>query len=165
MDGVMSQRIVAWSRRMSRLSWVAGVALLPMAQEAQPQPSGLSASSIGAIILVLAVILPIVLGAGAAFIVWLISRGTPPAVVGAEPPKPAKPREVLPPGVHLPAPSIRPLILSLGLMVLAFGVVLRGFAIELTPDFQIPIIFVIGLLITLLGLFGWIRDDYKAARH
>ncbi len=163
MDGVMLPQIVAWSRRLSRMSWLAGVALLPVAQE--PQPSGLSTSSIGVIILAIAIIAPIVLGGGAAFIVWLISRGTPPATIGAESPKPVKPREVLPPGVHLPAPSIRPLILSVGLMVLAFGVVLRSFAIELAPGFQIPIILVIGLLITLTGLFGWIRDDYKAARH
>jgi len=145
------------------MSWLAGVALLPVAQE--PQPSGLSTSSIGVIILAIAIIAPIVLGGGAAFIVWLISRGTPPATIGAESPKPVKPREVLPPGVHLPPPSSRPIILSVGLMVISFGVVLRNVAIAVTPDFNIPIVLVIGLLITVAGLFGWIRDDYRAAGH
>ena len=98
---------------------------------------------------------------GAGFVLWLISRGTPPAAIGALPPEPAKTREVLPPGIHLPPPSIRPLIMALGLMVICFGVVLRNFAIAITPDFNIPIILVIGLVIMAAGLFGWIRDDYQ----
>ncbi len=58
---------------------------------------------------------------------------------------------MLPPGVHLPAPSIRPLIMSVGLMVICFGVVLRNIAIAVTPDFNIPIVLVIGLVIMAAG--------------
>jgi hypothetical protein len=124
------------------------------------------AANTGAVlILAIAVLGPLVLGAGAGFVIWLISRGTPPAVIGAVPPKPAQAREVLPPGVHLPPPSIRPLVMSVGLMVICFGVVLRNFAIAITPDFNIPIVLVIGLAIMAAGLYGWIRDDYRAAKH
>ena len=158
----MSKHMITWSRRMSRFGWLAGVALAPgVAQAAQPP-----ASSSGAVlILAIAVLGPIILGAGAGFVIWLISRGTPPAVIGALPPQPPKAREVLPPGVHLPPPSIRPLILAIGLMVICFGVVLRNIAISITPDFNIPIVLVIGLAIMAAGLFGWIRDDYRAAKH
>ncbi len=158
----MSKHLLAWSRRVSRVSWLAGVALVPgVLQDAQP-PAG----NPGAVLIVaIAVLGPLVLGAGAGLIIWLISRGTPPAAIGALPPQPAKPREVLPPGVHLPSPSIRPLIMSIGLMVICFGVVLRNIAIAITPDFNIPIVLVVGLVIMAVGLFGWIRDDYRAAGH
>jgi hypothetical protein len=158
----MSKHLFAWSRRMSRISWLAGVALVPgVTQAAQPPAT----DGAGVLILGIAILGPIILGAGAAFVIWLISRGTPPAVIGAMPPAPPRPREVLPPGVHLPPPSSRPLILAIGLMVICFGVVLRNFAISITPDFNIPIVLVIGLVITAAGLFGWIRDDYRAAKH
>jgi hypothetical protein len=159
----MSKHLIAWSRRMSRFSWLAGVALVPGVRQAAQPPSSESTGSV--IILAIAVLGPLILGAGAGFVLWLISRGTPPAAVGALPPEPPKTREVLPPGVHLPPPSIRPLIMSIGLMVICFGVVLRNIAIAITPDFNIPIILVIGLVIMAAGLFGWIRDDYSATRH
>lgn len=158
----MLTHLLAWSRRLSRVSWLAGVALVPgVWQEATPPAANTGA----VIILAIAVLGPLVLGAGAGLVIWLISRGTPPAAVGAMPPSTAKPREVLPPGVHLPSPSSRPIILSVGLMVISFGVVLRNVAIAVTPDFNIPIVLVIGLLITAAGLFGWIRDDYRTVRH
>lgn len=157
----MSKHLLAWSRRLSHSSWLAGVALVPgVLQDAPP------AANTGAlIVLAIAVLGPLVLGAGAGIVIWLISRGTPPAAIGALPPQAAKPREVLPPGVHLPSPSIRPLIMSIGLMVICFGVVLRNIAIAITPDFNIPIVLVVGLVIMAAGLFGWIRDDYRAAKH
>jgi hypothetical protein len=162
----MSKHLLAWSRRIAHSSWLAGVALVPGVGQAAQPPAPPPGSNIGALVIVaIAVLGPLVLGAGAGLIIWLISRGTPPAVIGALPPQPARTREVLPPGVHLPPPSIRPLILSVGLMMICFGVVLRNIAIEITPDFNIPIILVIGLVIMAAGLFGWIRDDYRAARH
>ena len=157
----MSKHLLAWSHRLSRSSWLAGVALVPgVLQDAPP------AANTGAlIVLAIAVLGPLVLGAGAGIVIWLISRGTPPAAIGALPSRPAQSREVMPPGVHLPAPSIRPLIMSIGLMVICFGVVLRNIAIAITPDFNIPIVLVVGLVIMAAGLFGWIRDDYRAAKH
>jgi hypothetical protein len=159
----MSKHLLAWSQRVSRFGWLAGVALAPGVGQAAQPPSSESTGAV--IILAIAVLGPLILGAGAGFVLWLISRGTPPAVIGALPPEPPKTREVLPPGIHLPPPSIRPLIMALGLMVICFGVVLRNIAVAVTPDFNIPIILVIGLVIMAAGLFGWIVDDYHTARH
>ena len=159
----MLKHLLAGFRRMSHSSWLAGVALVPGALQGTTPSSSESTSAV--IILAIAVLGPLILGAGAGFVLWLISRGTPPAAIGALPPESAKTREVLPPGIHLPPPSIRPLIMALGLMVICFGVVLRNFAIAITPDFNIPIILVIGLVIMAAGLFGWIRDDYRAVKH
>lgn len=157
----MTQRIQEWSRRASRLSWLAGVVLVPgVRQEAAAQTGNVNAL----VIVAVALLGPVVLGAGAAFVIWLISRGTPPAAVGAEPPKSARPREVLPPGVHMPAPSLRPFLVGLGVMVMSFGVVLRGIAIPLSDEFSIPIVLVIGLGILAWGLLGWVFDDYRAAK-
>jgi len=156
----MSQRILAWSRQAARWSGLGGIALVPGVSQEAAAPG----VDLGPLLIVAVALLgPIVLGLGIAFISWLISRGTPPAVVGPQPPKPAKPREVLPAGVHLPPPSSRPLVLALGTTVISFGIVLRGLAIQITDEISIPIILVLGLLIFAWGLFGWIRDDYQAA--
>ena len=48
--------------------------------------------------------------------------------------------------------------------VLVFGVVFRGFAISLSEGFSIPIIMVLGLIITVAGFVGWIREGHKAAQ-
>ena len=159
----MPQSLMNWTRRLSRLSWAASAALIP--RVAQDAPPANNTGSIALIIIAIAVLGPIVLGLGIAFVAWLISLGTPPAAVGVEPPKPARPREVVPEGVHLPAPSSRPLILALGVTVMSFGLILRGIAIRISEGFEIPIILVLGLLILMWGLFGWIRDDWRAARH
>ena len=51
-----------------------------------------------------------------------------------------------PAGIHLPAPSIWPVVLAFGLTVLSFGILTH-------------VAFVVfGLLITLLGIAGWIGD-------
>ena len=74
-----------------------------------------------------------------------------------------KKREELPEGVHLPSPSIQPLILAIGMTITVFGIVFRGFAIALGEGFSIPIIMVLGLIITLAGFVGWIREGRKAS--
>lgn len=150
----MSQRIMVWS------SWLAGVALIPGVRQNTAAPG----VDLGPILIIGAAVLgPIVLGLIIAGISALISRGTPPAAVGAAPAKPAAKPEAIPAGIHLPPPSSRPLVLALGTTVMAFGIVLRGLAIQLSEEVGIPIIFVLGLLIFAWGLFGWIRDDFKAA--
>jgi hypothetical protein len=148
--------------KVCRWGAVAGVGLIPRAAQA-PQPS--DNSLVIAIVLAVAILGPIILGAGFAFVSWLISRGTPPAAVGAAPPKPARPREVVPPGVHLPPPSIRPLIIAVGMTIMAFGIILRGLAIDVGGDIHLPIILLLGVLIFGWGLIGWVRDDWRAARH
>ena len=151
-----------WLHRAVRFGALASVASIPRAAQ-PPQPAGNNLGII--IVLAVAIVGPILLGVGFAVVSWIISLGTPPAVVGAVPPKPARPREVLPPGVHLPPPSIRPLIIAVGMTFIAFGIILRGIAIDINADIHLPIILLVGLLIFVWGLIGWLRDDWRAAGH
>jgi hypothetical protein len=83
-------------------------------------------SSIALIVFVVAVGLTLLLAGGLAVLMWLLSLRSPHAAVGAQP-KATQKREELPEGVHLPSPSIQPLILASSITVL--GIVFRGFAI------------------------------------
>lgn len=60
---------------------------------------------------------------------------------------------------HLPPPSVRPLIMSVGLMTMAFGLVYLT-----TPPVGL-ILVLVGLAIFGFGLGGWIYDDVRAARE
>ena len=164
----MPTRWIELVRRLARPSGLASVALISQVGQGTqppppPPPPADVTSSYAALVLAIAVIGPIVLGAITAAAIWLISLGAPPAVVGSESPQPAAPREVLPPGVHMPPSSIRPLIIGIGLTIISFGVIMRDIAISLSPDVHIPIIVVLGVLVMAVGLLGWIRDDYRAA--
>ncbi len=147
-----------WTWRMLRYSTLAGVAFVPITAQ-----TTVSAGSIAVIVFLVAVALTLLVAAGLAVLMWLLSLRSPYANVGAEP-KVTKKREVLPEGVHLPAPSIQPLILATGLTILVFGIVFRGFAISLVEGFSIPIIMVLGLIITLAGFIGWIREGRTEAQ-
>ncbi|HLF26858.1 MAG TPA: hypothetical protein VJG32_11020 [Anaerolineae bacterium] len=63
------------------------------------------------------------------------------------------PRPMLPRGVHLPDPTIWPAVLAFGLMGLMFAVVLQSW-----------IILGAGVLLTLLGVAGWIVVEVKEFR-
>jgi hypothetical protein len=145
-------------RSMLRYSTLAGVAFVPIAAQ---EP--VNESNIAIIVFFVAVGLTLLLAGGLALLMWIISVRSPHAAVGAGPKETAK-REELPEGVHLPAPSIQPLILATGMTITVFGIVFRGFAIWLSEGFSIPIIMVLGLLITVAGLVGWIREGRKAAQ-
>ena len=58
-----------------------------------------------------------------------------------------------PPGVHMPGPSFRPLLASLGATILFAGLVFPG-----------PIL-VVGLLFLIVALLGWLNDARKEYRH
>ena len=60
---------------------------------------------------------------------------------------------------HLPPPSIRPLIMAFGLMLIAFGIVYLAHSISGI------ILLLSGLTIFGIGLGGWIYDDIKEARR
>jgi hypothetical protein len=51
-----------------------------------------------------------------------------------------------PPGVHLPGPSFRPILASLAMTILFFGLVFGGW------------ILVVGILALVISLLGWLRD-------
>lgn len=143
---------------MSRSSALAGVVLVPVTAQAPANES-----SIALIVFVVAVGLTLLLAAGLALTMWLLSLRSPHAAIGAEP-KVTKKHEELPQGVHLPPPSIQPLILAIGLTITVFGIVFRGFALALSESFSIPIIMALGLIVTLAGLIGWIREGRREAQ-
>ncbi|MCS7061244.1 MAG: hypothetical protein RMN25_08750 [Anaerolineae bacterium] len=55
--------------------------------------------------------------------------------------------------IHMPSPSLSPIVLALGLTVLGFGL---AFGV-------IPI--VLGAILTTIGLGTWIADDIRSAAH
>ncbi len=67
------------------------------------------------------------------------------AAVGALPP----PRGSPPPGVHIPAPSFRPLLLAIGATALVIGIIVGGWGLLL------------GLIALVLVLLGWLWDARK----
>jgi hypothetical protein len=150
--------MINWIQRVLRYSTLAGVAFVPIAAQ-EPVNEG----NIALIVFLVAVGLTLLLAGGLALLMWLLSLRSPHAAVGAEP-KVTPKREELPEGVHMPAPSIQPLILAIGMTILGFGIVFRGFAIWLSDEFSIPIIMVLGLIVALAGFIGWIREGHKAAQ-
>ena len=143
------------TRRMLRYSTMAGVAFIPIAAQTTTNEG-----NIALIVFLVAVVMTLLLAVGLAVLMWLLSLRSPYAAVGPVP-KVARKREELPEGVHLPPPSIQPLILATGLTITVFGIVFRAFAIPLGEGFIIPIIMVLGLIITLAGFIGWIREGRK----
>ena len=148
----------SWTQRILRYSTLAGVAFVPIAAQ---EP--VNESNIALIVFIVAVGLTLLVAGGLAVLMWLLSLRSPHANVGAEP-KVALKREELPEGVHMPSPSIQPLILAIGMTITVFGIVFRGFAISLGEGFSIPIIMMLGLIVTLVGLIGWIREGRKEAQ-
>jgi hypothetical protein len=148
----------SWMQRLLRYSTLAGVAFVPIAAQAP-----VNESNIAIIVFFVAVGLTLLLAGGLALLMWVISLRSPHAAVGPASKEMPK-REELPEGVHLPSPSIQPLILAIGMTIMVFGIVFRGFAISLGEGFSIPIIMVLGLIVTLAGLTGWIREGRKAAQ-
>jgi hypothetical protein len=147
-----------WIQHMLRYSTLAGAAFVPVVAQ---EP--VNESNIAIVVFFVAVGLTLLLAGGLALLMWLLSLRSPHANVGAEP-KVTPQREVLPEGVHLPSPSIQPLILAIGLTITVFGIVFRGFAVSLGEGFSIPIIMLLGLIVTLAGFIGWIREGHQEAR-
>jgi plastocyanin len=58
-----------------------------------------------------------------------------------------------PPGVHMPGPSFRPILASLGVAVLFAGLVFGGWVL------------VVGLVFTITALLGWLNDARKEYRQ
>jgi cytochrome c oxidase subunit 1 len=62
-------------------------------------------------------------------------------------------------GIHLPGPSYYPLVASIGLFIGAFG---------FTYDFgfwHVPILSVLGLIVTLIGVYGWALEPVADESH
>ena len=74
-------------------------------------------------------------------------------VAGSHPQVPAVLHPGPPPGVHLPGPSFRPVLVSLAVAVLFAGLVFGGWLLGA------------GLVLTILTLLGWLNDARKEYRH
>jgi plastocyanin len=74
-------------------------------------------------------------------------------VAGDHPQLPAIVHDGPPPGVHMPGPSFRPILASLGVFVLFVGLVFPG-----------PIL-AVGVLFLIVALLGWLNDARKEYRH
>ena len=149
------------TNRLSRTSALAGLAFLPVVAQTQ-EP--VNESNVALIVFFVAVGLTLLLAGGLALLMWVLSLRSPHAAVGAEPKTAPQKREELPEGVHMPSPSIQPLILASGLTITVIGIVFRGFAISLGDSFSIPIIMALGLVIVVAGFIGWIRENRKEAQ-
>lgn len=66
---------------------------------------------------------------------------------------PAVVHEGPPPGVHMPGPSFRPLLVSLGIALLFAGLVFGGWVLA------------VGLIFMVVTLLGWLNDARKEYRH
>ena len=78
-----------------------------------------------------------------------------PAVAGDGPPAGEGPPagDGPPAGVHVPGPSFRPLLASIAAAALLLGLVID------------PVVFVAGLLMTVIGLLGWLTDARREYRE
>jgi hypothetical protein len=158
----MLKRIIDWKRHLRQPGWLGGLALSThLAQAGQPPDS--TQNTVAIVIVILAIVLPFMIGGGIALVTWLVSLGTPTPLVAVDQKKVVK-REILPEGVHMPPSSSRPIVLSLGITLICVGLLLRSVAISLTPDFSIPIILVIGVIVMLIGLLGWVGDDLRVRK-
>ncbi len=70
-------------------------------------------------------------------------------VAGEHPALPAVVHDGPPPGVHMPGPSFRPILASLGVFVLFLGLVFPGW------------ILAVGVLFLIVALLGWLNDARK----
>jgi cytochrome c oxidase subunit I len=63
----------------------------------------------------------------------------------------AAPAGAQPAVVHMPSPSFWPLVVSVGLLITACGVLF----VDLIGSVALPIFLVLGLIVMIGGIFGW----------
>ena len=74
-----------------------------------------------------------------------------------------------PPGVHMPGPSRWPFVLPIGAALLLFSFVLTPRDTDHNPTQPVVVpLFVIGMIVTLVAIIGWLRDamrEWREAEH
>lgn len=129
--------------QVKNVSWMGvGVALSGLQQDGSNVVQDLTT-----IVVLSACLLPILMAVFGAFALRFVGRvaageSTEDEIVQATP--------TLPAGVHLPDPTIWPMVLAFGLMSVIFGLVLQSW-------FILPI----GVLLAFVGLLGWIVVEVK----
>lgn len=123
----------------------AGVALSGVGQAQAPSDNPLP--TLVTILVLVTILLPVLMaifgGIVMRFLGWLTrAPGVEEEVVYAQ--------ETLPPGIHLPEPTIWPLVLGMGLMGLMFAIGLQSW-----------LVLILAVLVAVLGLGGWIVLEVK----
>jgi hypothetical protein len=127
----------------------AGVALPGVSQ----QGGDTTVQTLTTLLVLVTCILPILMAIFGAivmrFLAWFTSPPQPEDEV-------VYPKPTLPPGIHLPEPTIWPAALAFGLMGLMFAIPLEAWAEAVALVF--------GAVLTLLGLGGWVVVEVKEFR-
>lgn len=63
--------------------------------------------------------------------------------------------------IHMPSPTIAPMILSLGIIVAGYGALYRF----VSPDLPVPFLGIIGLAIMGFAIFQWVKAAHADAAH
>lgn len=72
-----------------------------------------------------------------------------------------RPEAVDEPFIHMPSPTLAPMIVSFGVMVTGFGALYRF----VSPDVPVPFLALIGVAIMAVGIFRWVKDAHADALH
>ena len=132
--------------RLRRAS--AGVAMTGVGQAASDPVSTLTT-----IIVLVACLLPILMAIFGAFVMRLLGWMTRQPSTEDEV---VYPEATLPPGIHLPDPTIWPAVLAFGLMGLMFAIALDSWLEWVALG--------LGALLTVVGLLGWIVLEVREFR-
>jgi cytochrome c oxidase subunit 1 len=63
--------------------------------------------------------------------------------------------------IHMPSPTIAPMIVSFGVMVAGFGALYRF----ISPDVPVPFVALVGLAIIAAGIVRWVKDAHADLLH
>jgi hypothetical protein len=121
-----------------------------------------------AILVLAACLLPIVMAVFGAVVMRVLGWLTRPPSTEEEV---VYPERTLPPGVHLPDPTIRPALLAFGLMFLVLAIPL-GQSVQSQPGDLLRVVMTVatwtalglGGLLFVIGLLGWIMLEVKEFR-
>ncbi len=120
----------------------------------QQQTTGDVVRTVTSVLLISACLLPIVMAVFGAIAMRFLAWFTGPREASAD--EVVYPEPALPPGVHLPASTIWPAALAFGLMGLLFAIPLEGWLEAIAA--------LVGLVLTAVGLIGWIVLAAREAR-
>ncbi|HET7088806.1 MAG TPA: hypothetical protein VFL17_09165 [Anaerolineae bacterium] len=120
----------------------------------QQQASDDVVRTVTSILLISACLLPILMAVFGAVVMRFLGWFTGPREAQADEVVYAEP--ALPSGVHLPASTIWPAVLAFGLMGLLFAIPLEGWLEAIAA--------LVGLVLTAVGLIGWIVLAVREAR-
>ena len=129
-----------FSNGNSPLALGAGVVMSGIQQGAAPATEPVQTWM--AVLVLIAIVLPILMAFFGVFVLRVVGRIAQPP---SQEDQVVYPEATLPPGVHLPAPTIWPAVLGLGLMLLMLALAMQSWIVLGTAVF-----------VTVLGLMSWV---------